>query len=205
MTFLSTGVRPYFRRLRISSRGVLLEDISDWTRVSEMFSLFQSEHVTANNAIESSVRWDRGNTTTKHKLETLKKKVLNGKILSGILSQNKFLPLPFMNSLDLELELVGNAGDAVHSGVVNGEAWTLSDISLKADIVSIDNELMNTYTKHLQEGNEIRLRYSTYHSQQNAVPGNNFSVNITRGLLTLQSCFVFLNGTFYGETGNYQI
>ena len=199
LCFLSSGIHPYFRRCRISCKGVVIEDIDNFNRIGEMMSLFESEHVQENNAIESATRWDRtGSSTTKDELNATAKRVIGGKILSGLLSQEKFIPLNFLNSLDIELELCSAAADAVKGTT---PAWTLSNCQLKADIVQIDSELENKYTQHLMEGNEIRLRYSTFITQENVVPGATFSVNISRALSRLQSVFVSFDGTVAGTSG----
>ncbi len=200
LAFLSSGIHPFFRRCRISCKGVVIEDIDNYSRIAEMFSMFESEHVNENNAIESAVRWDRAGAT-KDTLNQNAKRVISGKILSGILSQEKFIPLNFVNSLDIELELCSDAADAVTATSGNA-AWTLSNCQLKADIVQIDSELENKYTQHLMEGNEIRLRYSTFITQENVVPGGTFSVNISRALSRLQSVYVSLGGAVVGANGS---
>merc|ERR1711959_334125 len=62
LTFLSSGIHPYFRRCRISCKGVVVEDIDNYSKIAEMFSMFESEHVNENNAVESATRWDRAGT-----------------------------------------------------------------------------------------------------------------------------------------------
>ena len=43
------SVSAFFRRLRITMRGVVIEDIMDYNRVSEMFSILSPSNVRANN------------------------------------------------------------------------------------------------------------------------------------------------------------
>ena len=53
-----TSLRPlgkchaFFRRLRVLCRGVLLEDINEYSRVSQMFSLFQNQNSMYNDENE---------------------------------------------------------------------------------------------------------------------------------------------------------
>ena len=73
--------------------------------------------------------------------------------MSGLLSQEKYLPIRYA-PLTLELELVSSADEAF-SGTA--PAFTLSDVQLKADLVTLDNSLDNEYSSHLLEGKACLL------------------------------------------------
>ena len=68
--------------------------------------------------------------------------------LSGLLSQDKFLPIRYC-PIQLEFELVGNATEAVQGaksvGTYSGksETFEITDVQLKCDLVQLDNSLDN--------------------------------------------------------------
>ena len=75
--------------------------------------------------------------------------------LSGLLSQDKFLPIRYC-PIQLEFELVGSASDAVQGDTVaslgKSESFLIDDVQLKCDLVQLDNSLDNEYaSKHRLE------------------------------------------------------
>ena len=97
------------------------------------------------------------------------------KLISGVLSQDKFLPIRYM-PLTIELELVSNMTDVLHypsdigtTGEFNttnsSGTWNIEDVQLKCDVCTLDNALDNEYAQHLLSGKSLPINYKTYISQ----------------------------------------
>ena len=98
----------FFRRLRISVRGQIIEDSSDFNRVSHMFKLFESPETRFNDMCEGF-----GYKVDIDRLEYLgdlpgifkgQYQTVMFKPLCGLFNQAKYLPLRCM-PIDLEFEL----------------------------------------------------------------------------------------------------
>ena len=85
-----------FRRLRVMCQGAVVEDISDYNRLHQMFDTLSSPHVRDNNDIEGfENRFDKVATVTAATMTGLEpgaSKVVSFKLLSGIFSQPKPMP-----------------------------------------------------------------------------------------------------------------
>ena len=98
----------FFRRLRLSVRGKIIEDIQDFNRVSHMFNLFESPETRFNDMCEGF-----GYDDDIEKLDIVgylpgiykgQYQTVMFKPLCGLFNQAKYLPLRYM-PIELELEL----------------------------------------------------------------------------------------------------
>jgi hypothetical protein len=110
--------------------------------------------------------------------------------------------------LTIELELVNNPEDAIitprgaegtyanpHFNTTNTSAtWQITNVMAKCDVVTLDNALDNSISKHLLDGNTLTINYSTYLTQEQLVTSAVFSVNVIRAVSRLKAVFV----TFLG-------
>lgn len=205
-----SGPHSFFRRLRISCGGTLVEDF-DYNRTHQMFQIMTSSHNRENDDIEGfGYRSDTVAPNANHTVDTLpgipsgSKQTVGFKLLSGLLNQPKFLPLKYMGNLTIELELVMNANDPVVTPGVAEPAgvftttnttndWSIENVQLKCDVVTLDSGLQNNYDEHVLNGGKLPIHYNTYITQQQAVSGTDISVNVSRAITRLKSIFV----TFY--------
>ena len=111
------------------------------------------------------------------------------KLLSGLLNQSKMIPVRYA-PIEIELELVNAPGDAQFGST----AWNITDVQLKCDLCTLDNELENSYAKHLLSGQALPINYGTYISQSQVVTDMQFGVNVSRAVTRLKSIFM----TFLG-------
>ena len=186
--FLSGG-HAFFSRCRILCGSQVVEDIQSYNRVCETFSILQSQNKLDNDAVESARKWYDANPDF---LAATKKRTFSMKLCSGLLNQAKMLPVRYA-PLEIELELVGDANEAVKT--TNDDAnWTISNVQLKADVVTLDNALENSYAEHLLSGKSLPINYGTYICQDQVVNGNNISVNISRAASRLKSVFLSMTG-----------
>ena len=100
-----------FRRLRLSVRGQIIEDMKDFYRVSHMFNLFESPQTRLNDACEGFGDFDDilhlkevGDIPG---IEVGLYQTVMCKPLCGLFNQSKYLPLRYMPD-ELELEIADN-------------------------------------------------------------------------------------------------
>jgi hypothetical protein len=74
--------------------------------------------------------------------------------------------------------------------------WQIENPQIKCDICRMDNQLENEFAQLFLSGKAIPVNFSTYIVQQQALSGQNPSLNITRAISTLKSVFL----TFTGKT-----
>ncbi len=137
-------------------------------------------------------------------------KIVNFRPMSGLLAGNYLIPLKFV-PLVFEFEL-GDTNDAVVAPQVFSEAsgyadvydaanttnqWQIQNACIKCDIVTLDSSLNDSFIKHLLSGKSLPMKYSTFISQQSAVVGKSFSVQVIRAVTKLQKAFI----TFYRDVG----
>ena len=192
MTFLS-GPHAFFRRYRCIINGQICEDIDDYNRVAQQMLILSSSQTRTNDAIEGAPDWDSGTAET---LAHGQKKVMGMKLLSGLMNQNKMLPIKYA-PITVELEIVNNFADAQDGA----DSWTISDVQLKCDVVTLDNALDNSYAAHLLAGKSLPINYSTYISQSQVTTQSTFSINIARAATRLKSIFMSMTGTPAGTHG----
>jgi hypothetical protein len=195
----------FFRRLRISIRGQIIEDISDFNRVSHMFNLFENPQSRLNAAAEGF-----GYLDDIREIDTLLElpgiepnlyQTVMFKPLCGLFNQSKYIPLRYM-PIELELELADNdepvisVFNAVFAAANTSTSWKIQNCQIKCDIVTLDNALDNSYVNHLLGGNTLKIVYDTYISSIQTVTSPDCQVNVSRSLTSLRSVFMSLDKTF---------
>jgi len=203
-----SGPWGLFRRLRILCGGQVVEDIDNYARTHEMFSLLQPRDTRENDDIEGFGNGLPNSSTNSYEAQYLYDGIPAGssvtvsmRFLSGLLNQDKFLPIRYC-PITIELELCNQMTDPFTIEGVVGEraasqSWLIQNVMLKADVVSLDNSLDNEYAQHLLEGKSLPINYSSYTSQLLSLQssGGTFSANVTRSFTRLKSVFA----TFYNN------
>ena len=70
----------------------------------------------------------------------------------------------------MEFEIISDAtgafADSVAGGnftpVDTGSSWSMSDVRLVGDVVSLDSALQNSYAEHVLSGRSLPINYGTY-------------------------------------------
>ena len=135
------------------------------------------------------------------------------KPLSGILNQNKLLPLRYA-PITIELELVDDALEPIISNVpdeapeekpfsfdkkTSSFLWSINNVQVKCDVCTLDNALDNSYAQHLLSGKSLPITYNTFISQMQTIAGqDNPLLNVSRAITRLKSVFVTLNKDLTG-------
>ena len=184
------GIHNWFRRLRVIIGGQVVEDIDNYNRVCQMFTVMMDKEKQKNDANES---WSGASdlAAAPTTLSANKEIVCVGSLFAGIFNQDKYLPVKYC-PITIELELVNHYGDAARQDTTNSQSWTMTDVQLKCDMVVLDSQLDNSYAEHLLAGKSIPISYTSYTTSQQIATGmhKENNINISRSLTRLKSIFV---------------
>ena len=200
----------FFRRLRISVRGQIIEDIDNYNRVSEMFHILQTKHSRANDMIE-----EFGYNDDISKLNTVallpgigtNSQTVMFQPLCGLFQQTKYLPLRYA-PLEIELELADVldpivALDATFTAANTSQLWKIENCMVKVDLCTLDNALENSYVSHFMGGKTINIVYNTFISTLQTVVAAETQINVSRSLSKMKSVFVTLDKAFTSTRATY--
>jgi hypothetical protein len=201
--------------MRVMMRGVVIEDIMDYNRVSEMFDILSTPQARANAKAEGfgynlELRDLPGanNKPDPNNLPgILKQQTVCFKPLSGILSQSKYIPLRYC-PIEIELELADMDDPIITNGdhldpdekaafeLSTSISWKLESCQLKCDICTLDNALDNNYVVHLLGGKQLNIIYNTFISNIQTILSADTQINVSRSLTRLRSVFLTLERDF---------
>jgi hypothetical protein len=179
-----------FRRLRVICNGsAIVEDIEEYSRVSQMFATLLPSARRYNDIRES---W--GATTDPASLSQPfvadpipagASRTVVVHLLSSMLSQGKAIPL---NMLPLVLELELDDANRAFAGDAN--AWLITRPRLIADVMTLDASLQNSYAKHILDGSSIPIMMHGLYSLKATITDNTqFSLPINRGFSRLSTIY----------------
>jgi hypothetical protein len=181
------GIHNWFRRLRVIIGGQVVEDIDNYNRVCQMFTTMMDKNKQLNDSIES---WTGTSSLEAPQILALSSSaVCLGSLFAGIFNQDKYLPVKYC-PITIELELVNTYGDSARAA--GSQLWSIEDVQLKCDMVTLDSQLDNSYAEHLLSGKSIPISYTSYTTSQQVCSGDATNVNISRSLTRLKSIFVTL-------------
>ena len=218
------GPHTFFRRMRILCGGQVVEDIDNYNRVHQMFRILQAKDANINERAEAfgqqydnhyGLAFDR---TTVSGIAPGEAQTVLFKPCSGLFNQPKMLPIRYM-PITIELELVHDNTEPIVSATTVGQdnfdvsnaatgntsmLWQIQNVQVKCDVVTLDNQLDNSYAEHLLSGKALPINYQTYVSQkQSILSGNNGSqkvrLNVTRALTRLKNVFITLDKPAAGQ------
>ena len=153
------------RRLRISVRGQIIEDIQDFNRVSHMFNIFENAETRLNDMCEGFGYFDDiDQLEDVGELPGIKSgsyQTLMFEPLCGIFNQSKYLPLRYM-PIEIELELADHDAPIItnfnnlYIAANTSVSWRIQTCQIKCDILPLDNSLDNSYVNHVLGGNTLK-------------------------------------------------
>ena len=205
----------FFIRLRVMSRGSLIEDIGEYNRVHEMFQNLKPDNETKCEFIEGFKNLITLNTpiatdTTDPldfftRIEKGKSMVVNFVPLSGLLNQSHYIPLSFL-PLEIELELATDAtANIIDKDSAKGrtsekyaddngvsEKWQLSEFKLLCDQKYFSPIYNNIFINMMTQENgsykiPINNYTSIYQTLQNTGP---IDINISKSVHSLDRVYV---------------
>ena len=158
----------FVRRMRILAAGQVVEDIDQYNRIHEMMQFFVAKESRANDAAEDFGEYHDKHDATDDTAEF--SGIIGGqgiqvlfKPLSGLLNQNKMLPIRYA-PITIELELVDSMADPIYStfkaspganditDTITSQLWSINNVQVKVDMCTLDNALDNSYAQHLLSG-----------------------------------------------------
>jgi hypothetical protein len=193
----------FFRRLRISVRGQIIEDIDNYNRVSEMFNTLQTRHSRGNDAVEEfGYNADIAYLNSEAKLPGIgtTSQTVMFQPLCGLFQQTKYLPLRYA-PLEIELELADVLDPLINLNTVftaanTSQLWKIENCMVKVDLCTLDNALENSYVSHFMGGKTINIVYNTFISTLQTVVSADTQINVSRSLSKMKSVFVTLDKNF---------
>ena len=205
-----SGPHSFWRRLRIMCGGTLIEDF-DYNKTHELYCSLKPNEEKTNDDIEGFMyRVDNlvqpPTANTAFGFAGGQHMTVSMKILSGVLNQPKFLPLRYMSGgLSFEFELVSDATDPLITadGTVfttsnTSASWEIENCQIKADVLTLDNSLENSYAEHIMSGKSLPINFNTFITSNQTVGGQNISVSVSRAVTRLKGLFL----TFYKDLGD---
>jgi hypothetical protein len=207
----------FFRRLRISVRGQIIEDIDNFNRVSEMFHILQTRHSRGNDMIEEfGYNYDIADMNTVALFPGIQdSQTVMFQPLCGLFQQTKYLPLRYA-PLEIELELADVLDPIINLetpflATNTSQLWKIENCMVKVDLCTLDNALENSYVSHFMGGKTINIVYNTFISTLQTVVSADTQINVSRSLSKMKSVFVTLDKdyaigdareTFYNKSWN---
>jgi hypothetical protein len=206
----------FFRRLRISVRGQIIEDIDNYNRVSELFHILQTPASRYNDSIEEfGYNYDMTQLydVARHPGIGTDSQTVMFQPLCGLFQQTKYLPLRYA-PLEIELELADvldpivsdfyPESDATNPSLFKASntstSWKIENCMVKVDLCTLDNALENSYVSHFMDGKTINIVYNTFISTLQTVVAAETQINVSRSLSKMKSVFVSLDKSFADGT-----
>ena len=140
----------------------------------------------------------------------------NGKVrlahkpVCGLMESSYYLPLRFA-PLELEFTIVSDGTEPVVVPQGNGTtqtdkngyyfqdgntstSWEINNVIIRADVITLDNTVDNNITKHLLEGQSLKLIVPQYHTitQTFNTGGGEINMNIVKSASKLTNAFITL-------------
>jgi hypothetical protein len=210
--------------MRILAAGQLVEDIMEYFRISDMFHMLTAKESRENDAAEAfGIHWDSHarenglnvslNIDNYRGINANEGMTVLFKPLSGILNQNKLLPLRYA-PVTIKLELVDSATDPIDSNFSGpaerafkatntSTSWSINNVQVKCDVCALDNALDNSCAQHLFSGKGLPITYNTFISQLQTIAGqDNPLVTVSRAITRLKSVFVAVSKESGGDRGS---
>ena len=209
-----SGGWSFFRRARTLVGGAIVDDVDHYNRVHEMLHILTSNANRDNDDVEGfGYRWDSNwkNDASHVQVELFdgvpgnQSKNVTFKPLSGLFNQPKFIPLMWC-PITLEYEIVGSSEECIATpGAAGAESdlannntsvlWSIENVQLKCDLVTLDSALQNSYAEHVLSGKALPINYSTFVTQyQSIANGLPITTSLTRAVSRLKSVFISLDG-----------
>jgi hypothetical protein len=199
LTPLSAIPHCWFRRLVIKCNGATVEDLTELSRMESQLSMFLSTQKKKNLG-DVGTGWaagtDAGTDWVARNIDhNTSRRCTWRPLSSGFLQCGRYLPMMggAAGSLSIELECE-DATDAVLNGTNLSTAWTLSDLKIHVDSVTLTSEITNDYADLLLSGRSILIPYQQNSSSVQYLSGTTGDIQITlaKQFSRLASVFVSL-------------
>ena len=189
---VSKSPNVFFSRARVLMGGQVIQDLQDYNRNTELMRNLMDVDRAANDAIDGFDHydfqpWNSGGVAAGESTR------VSTSLMLGIFNQPKYIPLKYAGGITVELELADQ-----HSPITTSTAapvlsndWTISDVSIQCDVVTLDNALDNEYTKKIIDGDGLKISFDSMISQQQSFPvgASQFNFIVSRSVSRLKAVF----------------
>jgi len=202
---LTCDLSCMIQEVRVMLGGVEVERLSGYNRLMTMMNQGLSVQKRRNNADIGFGVAGRGNdevnpfdwtpiTIPSATGGPTTQQVLH-RVNCGLTQQRLFIPLWALQAggLTLEIMLVGSYADALDSDPVNAQLWSWSNCMLHADVLRVDDEMMQSYSKFILSGKHLLIPFKTTSVVQMSVSGPHYELAIPRQFARLNAVWVTFN------------
>ena len=206
----TVGAHCLFDRLQIRMGSTLVEDIQEFGKLTEIMTKYsmspQKRMECGMLGFGTKVKATNPNMylTDQHDARTIpaggSKRIYMKFDLSGVFSQHRWLPLFSLGGQGLQLQLSLSAATTSmiisDGGVTYSQNYTLSDIRLLGDMITLSGELQESYNAALLNGTSLKLPVRCFETLVNYLPadsGGNVDIAMSKNYTRLASLFVIFN------------
>ena len=125
------------------------------------------------------------------------------KILCGLSQQRLFIPIWALQAggLTIEIMLCGTYDEGIDTTrdgatppvYTHSREWSWSNCMLKADVLRVDDSMMQAYSRFILSGKRLLVPFQTYSVVQMAVSGPDYELAVPRQFARLNQVFVTFN------------
>lgn len=207
--FLNALAANFIYRVRVIASNQICEDLQYYNRYYNMIYSLLPHEKKMNEAfmafgsnddfIGDSKNYNLLNEESLNnppQLDGGKSKTVQFNLFTGLLSQKRYIPLHYLKTIILELEIVANVNDAICHIDGQNHDWTITEPVCMCDIVSLDGALENEFAQSLLDGESIPLAYDSFATQLQAMPqADAATISLSRSFTRLKAVFI----TFYNS------
>ena len=197
---LSAIPHSFWRRLRVTCNGAVVDDISNLSRVEEQISRFMSTNKRRNMG-DAGFGWaqltDGGDQLSQEVRSQRAVRVTWRPLSCGFFQASRYLPMMAgaASGLCIELE-TADLVDAVSTAAGKSQDWQIEQLCCHVDSVQLTSELTASMADLLIRGESILIPYSTnscdvIYTQGNA-QANNLTLSLAKSYSRLATVFVSL-------------
>lgn len=175
-----TGPWAFINRATLLMNGTVVEDVHHANRVTEMLYRFMPADYAANESIEGFMQKQiqAGAAYT----------VFLKPIFFGLLRSDKMLPIRYA---PVQLQLyIADSAECVETGGGWSTSWEISQIEVKADILTLDSSLDQSYANMLLQNKALTIPITTMHTQFQSITPPTLGVPISRAISRLKGIFI---------------
>jgi hypothetical protein len=177
-----TGPWGFINRATMLLNGTVCEDVFYANRVSEMMYRFMPTDYLVNEATEGF------GTPTRQIAAGQSYTVFLKPVFFGLLRSDKMLPIRYC---PVQLQMyIADTAECISEGANRSSNWEISQIEVKADILTLDSSLDQSYANMLLQSKALTIPIATLTAQYQSVIPPTLGVPISRAISRLKGVFV---------------
>jgi hypothetical protein len=190
-----TGPWGFINRATMLLNGTVCEDVFYANRVSEMMYRFMPVDYMINEATEGF-----GNNPVRQIAAGQSYTVFLKPVFFGLLRSDKMLPIRYC---PVQLQLyIADTAECMVEGANLSSNWEISQIEIKADILTLDSSLDQSYANMLLQNKALTIPITTLTTQYQSVIPPTLGVPISRAISRLKGVFVSFGAAAGGMAPN---